>query len=541
MKTNPMNLGLVRSQLVRIELVRFCMSLMLIACVTFPLLAQERGGRRRGRPTAPETKTETKTEDKDSAEPEGKDKPITAIVGADIHTVTGPMIRQGTILVQDGKILDVGQTVEVPKDAIVIDAAGKTITPGFVAISMQGIGVRTAPTGTAKLADSLDPFDRNMKYSLGIGITSGCIETSSRRGGRRRRSGEPAERFPGLEIPIEEYETEEMLDYGNEDTALCPCCGLPILPTEPITPARPTTEQPRKMAVIKMSYGNLDEMLLKETAFYSPSPGALSGRLQRHNWRLEIKKARETIAANEKAAKEKAAAAAKKTSSTASKTVSTKKPTTSSRSSRSSKVKPEIESLIKRETAMRIRVNTVDEIRDMVDLANELEYDLVIEGGIEAWVVGRELGASEVSVIYTPRQRRRPRKGSEDTTGSFIESPKIFEESGVPFAIATLSNSISMNGLAGRDLSSLPLEAAFSVRGGASEKAALAAITITPARMLGLEDRIGSIEKGKDADLLILNGSPLDYRTYVEHAMVAGKIAYDRAKEKIYPVYERKN
>ena len=380
---------------------------------------------------------------------------------------------------------------------------------------------------------------------MGVGITSGCIELSSGRGGRgRRRNGDPAEIFLGLEKPIEEYETEEMLDYGDEDTALCPCCGLPILPTEPITPTRPTAEQPRKMAVIKMSYGDLDSMLMKENAFYSPSPGALSGRLQRHNWRLEIKKTREAIAANEKAAKEKAAATTKKTTSTSSsKSTTATKPATPSKSSssRAKKVNAELARLVKGETAMRIRVNSVDEIRDMAELADELDYDLVIEGGIEAWVVGRELGASEVGVIYTPRQRRDPRKGSEDTTGSFIESPKIFEEAGVPFAIATLSNSISMNGLAGRDLSSLPLEAAFAVRGGASEKMALAAVTITPAKMLGLEDRIGSIEKGKDADLLILNGAPLDYRTYVEHAIVAGKVSYDRAKEKIYPVFDRKN
>ncbi|MCP4891987.1 MAG: amidohydrolase family protein, partial [Planctomycetaceae bacterium] len=63
---------------------------------------------------------------------------------------------------------------------------------------------------------------------------------------------------------------------------------------------------------------------------------------------------------------------------------------------------------------------------------------------------------------------------------------------------------------------------------------------ITPARMLGLEDRIGSIEIGKDADILILNGPPLDYRTYVEQAIVDGKVCYDRAKDRVYPVFDRK-
>lgn len=474
-------------------------------------------------------------------------KPITAIVGGDIHTVTGPVLRQGTILMQDGKILDVGQSVAVPEGATVIDASGKTITPGFVAISMRGIGIRSAPSGKDKLADALDPFDRNMKYSLGVGITSGCVELSSSRGrSRRRRDGGPAEIFPGLEQPVEELQTEEMFDYGDLNTSLCPCCGLPVLPTEPITPRPPTAAQPRKMSALKMSYGNLEAMLMKEEVFYSPAPGALNGALQRHNWRVEVNKARKALAAKEKAEEEKSNSTAKPSS----KTTSTGKPggakpsagkPSSTRTAKPATVKPEIASLLKRETAMRIRVDTVDEIRDMVDLGQELGYDVVIEGGIEAWALGKELGAAEVGVIYTPRQRRRPQPDREDTTGSFVESPKIFEESGVPFAVATLSNSISMGGLAGRDLSSLPLEAAFAVRGGASERTALEAITIEPARMMGLEDRIGSIEKGKDADILILNGSPLDYRTYVQQAIVAGKVSYDRAKDRVYPVYERKN
>lgn len=500
-------------------------------------LSQEKRRPRRKPPAAKKAdKKDDKKEDKkdDKKKDSAKKDAVLAIVGGDIHTVTGSFIRQGTILIEDGKIKDVGQDLEIPEGAKVIDAGGKVITPGFVAINMRGVGIRSTPTGAEKLADALDPFDRNMKYSLGVGITTGCIEMASGGGRfRRRRVGEPEERYPGFESPAEEYITEAMLDYGDENTSLCPCCGLPVLPTEPITPAAPTRAQPRKMAVLKMSYGNLDAMLMKENAFYSPSPGALNGALQRHNWRLEIKKARDSIKAAEKAAAEKAKAA----SSTAKKSTPTKRPTSSSRS----RVNPEVLSLVKGETSMRIRANTVDEIRDMIELANELRYDIIIEGGIEAWVIAQELGASGAGVIYTPRSRREPQPGREDSSGSFIESTRLFEEKGVPFAIASLSNSISMGGLAGRDLTSLPLEAAFAVRGGASEKKALQALTITPAKMMGLEDRVGSIEKGKDADILILNGSPLDYRTYVEQAVVAGKVAYERNKDRVFPVYERKN
>src|SRR5439155_8792753 len=66
---------------------------------------------------------------------------VTAIVGADIHTVTQGVIRNGVVLVQDGKILRVGQDVPVPKDATVIDATGKIVAPGYVAINMAGIGL----------------------------------------------------------------------------------------------------------------------------------------------------------------------------------------------------------------------------------------------------------------------------------------------------------------------------------------------------------------------------------------------------------------
>ncbi len=59
------------------------------------------------------------------------------------------------------------------------------------------------------------------------------------------------------------------------------------------------------------------------------------------------------------------------------------------------------------------------------------------------------------------------------------------------------------------------------------------------ARLLGLQDRLGSIDKGKDADLLILDGPPLDYRTYVETAIVSGKVRYDRVKDHVYPVFDR--
>ena len=93
-----------------------------------------------------------------------KDMKVTALVGADVYTVTHEVIRGGTILVQEGKILDLGQDLEVPKGATVIDASGKTITPGFITLNMSGLALRVSSSDrSAKYQDSLDPYDRNMK------------------------------------------------------------------------------------------------------------------------------------------------------------------------------------------------------------------------------------------------------------------------------------------------------------------------------------------------------------------------------------------
>ncbi len=231
----------------------------------------------------------------------------------------------------------------------------------------------------------------------------------------------------------------------------------------------------------------------RKNGFLDLTPGALTGPANQDSWRSQLKKAKEYL--KEQAAHEQAIKEGKKVNPP-------RKP-----------VGDEILSLVKKEIALRIPASRVSEIRELLQLSKELDYKLVISGGVEAWVIPKELAESGASAIITPRTKRQPRFGEEETSGSWIELPRVLEEAGVPFSVQPLGTSISLDGLAGRDLTSLPLEAAFAVRGGASEAKALASITIVPATMMGLQDRIGSIEVGKDADLLILNGPPLDYRS----------------------------
>src|SRR5262249_7874897 len=270
---------------------------------------------------------------------------------------------------------------------------------------------------------------------------------------------------------------------------------------EPITPTPPTAPQPRTHAVLKMSFGDLDAMLVKENPFHHLPGSGLAGALNHYTWRESIKRARKYVedqAEHEKLVKDG------KTSQPPRKTVS-----------------DDLIRLVKKEGPLRTDAASASQIRDMIRLAKELDYNLLLESAYESWLVADELAEAKVSVVLTPRARRRSLPGQEGTSGSSIETSARLGKAGGPLRTATEMNTVSLDGVyGGRDLTGFPIEAAFAVRGGCSEKAALAALTIVPARLLGLESRIGSIDEGKDADLLILNGPPLDYRTYVQTALV---------------------
>lgn len=74
----------------------------------------------------------------------------------------------------------------------------------------------------------------------------------------------------------------------------------------------------------------------------------------------------------------------------------------------------------------------------------------------------------------------------------------------------------------------LSLCAALAVKAGMEETEALKAVTINAAQIIGLADRIGSIETGKDADLIIMNGEPLELKTRIEQVLIDGRVVYSQ-------------
>ena len=183
--------------------------------------------------------------------------------------------------------------------------------------------------------------------------------------------------------------------------------------------------------------------------------------------------------------------------------------------------------------------STVDEIRTALSLIKDYDFKVILEDVDEGWIVADEIGREHAWCVITPRNRVSKSKTLNRKSGSTIEQAKILNRAGVKFSIISLSSSVSVGGIAGRDLMNLPLEVAFGIRGGLNEEDALKSITIHPAEMLGVAHRIGSIEKGKDADLIVLDGDPFDYRTFVDYSFVNGKLYYDKSKERYFSHIKR--
>jgi hypothetical protein len=175
-----------------------------------------------------------------------------------------------------------------------------------------------------------------------------------------------------------------------------------------------------------------------------------------------------------------------------------------------------------------------DELLGIAQLAQEFGFRPVIEGAQEGWTVADELGRAGARVILTPRDRRAKDEQQAREGGTSIENAAKLYRAGVQVAIVPRVEGVDLGGIVGRDILHLPVEVGFAVRGGLPEQAAIDSMTIVPARILGVSHRVGSLEVGKDCDLIVTDGDILHYATFVQWAVVDGRQVYDKEKELYY-------
>lgn len=199
----------------------------------------------------------------------------------------------------------------------------------------------------------------------------------------------------------------------------------------------------------------------------------------------------------------------------------------------------EILSALKREIPVRVPASRKEEILDALRLAENHGVRMVIEDATEAWLVAEPLAHFGATAVVTPRDRGHDFRVVEPNGGN-IGVAGILEKAGARFCLqppggpGEVGGGLRMGGLAGRDLMNLPIEGCFAIRGGASEAETLRSMTLGAAEALGVADRIGSIDPGKDADLIVLDGDPFHYRTVVDMALIEGKVLYERSKSNLF-------
>ena len=169
--------------------------------------------------------------------------------------------------------------------------------------------------------------------------------------------------------------------------------------------------------------------------------------------------------------------------------------------------------VMKREIPLKAHAHRSDDIMTAIRIAKEFDLKLTIEHCTEGHLIVDELAAAGVPVAVGPTLTNASKL---ELLNKSWETPGVLAAAGVQVSIITDAPVIPEQ--------YLPLCAGLAVKAGMDPFMALQAITINPARHIGIEDRVGSLEAGKDADIVLTDGDPMVSDTAVKYVIVDGKI-----------------
>ncbi len=417
-------------------------------------------------------------------------KPL-AIKGGKIITMAGENIENGTILFRDGKILDVGVDLKIPVEAKVIDATGKVVMPGFIE-SHSSSGMSQANETNpivpyVSVLDSIDPMNSYFRDSRRNGVT-----------------------------------------------------------TVRITPGNSTLIG-GQAAIIKTGGDFLDDMVLKSDAGVKislrPVKGSRMGHLAKLRKALDdakqkmeekAKKKDDDKKENAKDKKEDDKPAddkADKESEAKKEKASTeeKKEEPTEESKKPAAVDSELDkamfSLLSGELPALIYCEKAMDVGQAQRLIKEYGLTATLILGRECYKAAEQIANMDLPVVLDSNMvfwEKDPRTDEEKK----IVVPKVFLDSGAKFAFQVDRNRSSTLGT-----NYLWYQAATAVKYGLPEADALAALTTLPAQWMGVDKFVGSIERGKDGDVIILSGDPLKVDTWVEMTLVNGEVVYEKSED----------
>ena len=174
-----------------------------------------------------------------------------------------------------------------------------------------------------------------------------------------------------------------------------------------------------------------------------------------------------------------------------------------------------LELVVKGEIPARMHSHRDDDIATALRIAREFNINVVIDHATEAWKIPDMIAEHGVPAVVGPLLTAKRKVELRDRT---TEAPKILVEHGVMVAITTDHPVIPIK--------LLPISAAVAIRDGMPWEEALKALTVNPAKILGIDDRVGSLEAGKDADVVIWEGKPLTLEAKPYKVFIGGKEVY---------------
>lgn len=375
-----------------------------------------------------------------------------------IVPVKGEVIQNGGILIEGGKIVKIGEDIQVPPDAQVIDASGKYVYPGLIAL-MTGVGVTGYP-GAGNDTDEIgvstphmDPFDAINPEDDTIDVTriEGVTTVMTVSGSRSVINGK------AVVLNLEGDLAEDLI--RNRYAAQIINMGARVQDKYPST-------LPGVMAVIREK--------LSEAKKYAEENGKReSEREDRYDRRRR----------------------------------------------EGTKYKMEMEAL---RPVLERKVPVVFITRDEVTVRNALkiikEFNLrgIIQASEGILKYADQIAQEKIPVIWAGTMAIPERWEPFDLN---YHTAAVLEEKGVLFAFAE-----GGRGPGNRNIRNLPVSASISMAYGLSEEEAIKAITINPAKILGMEDTIGSLEEGKVANVVIWSGSPIQMKSRVDTVIINGKL-----------------
>ncbi len=387
-----------------------------------------------------------------------------AITGGRIVPITGPDIEQGTVLITGGRIAAVGDSVEIPDGAEVIDAAGSWILPGFidahahVGVSEEAEGwagqdtnEMTEPvTAQVRAIDAINPADLGFRDAISGGVLAVNVN-------------------PGSGNPI-----------GGQTVAL-KCWGRTV-----------------------------DQMALRQPSGMKSALGENPKRV--YGDQKKTPSTRLGTAAVIRGALVAAANYLERIDAEARKPEAERKPV-----ERDLKMEA-LGLVLRKQIPWRQHCHRADDIATAIRIADEFGYDLVIDHGTEAHLLADLIAARGTPVIIGPLFTSRSKVELRNRS---LANPGRLAKAGVTIAITTDHPVVPINFLVH--------QASLAVKDGLDRETALRALTINPARIAGVDDRLGSIEPGKDADLVIWSGDPLDVLSRAVRVFVDGAEIYSYA------------